>query len=216
MKVTTFLLVIFFTTLINPQSENRSKYFSLSLSGGTCLNNPVNYYFYGETEDEIINPGLQVNLGVGYGPFGILDLTEFSMALTAGYTKVSTSVIELEHYPSDAQLIIETFPILIWGRLQTDTKLSPFIELGVGASRLNFIERYSYGLKGTSFNYWAFAYASGAGLKYKISAEVEIALAVCSITNEKEHLEMNDRDRYAGIKIRNVVYVYYLRVDYNL
>lgn len=216
MKGMTFLVMIFFATLIIPQSENKSKYFSLSLSGGTCINGPISYYFYGETEDEFINPGLYVNFGVGYGPFRILDLTEFSLAVTAGYTKVSTSVIELEHYPSDAQLIIETFPILIWGRLQTDTKLSPFIELGIGASRLNFIERYSYGLNGTSFNYWAFAYASGAGLKYIISEDFEIALAVSSITNEKEHIEMNDRDHNAGINVRNVVYVYYLRVDYNL
>ena len=216
MKGMTFLVIIFFATLIIPQSENKSKYFSLSLSGGTCTNNPISYYFYGETEDEFINPGLYVNFGVGYGPFRILDLTEFSMAVTVGYTKVSTSVIELEHYPSDAQLIIETFPVLIWGRLQTDTKLSPFIELGIGASRLNFLEMYSYGLNGTSFNYWAFAYASGAGLKYIISEDFEIALAVSGITNEKEHIEMNDRYHNAGINVRNVVYAFYLRVDYNL
>jgi hypothetical protein len=189
----------------------------LSVSGGTCINNPVSHYFYGETEDEIINPGWYVNLGLGYGPFKILDLTEFRLSITAGYTKVSTSVIELKHTPSDAQLIIETFPILIWGKLQTNTKLSPFIEVGLGASRLNFIERYSYyRLNGTSFNYWSLAYGFGAGLSYKLSVDFELVLAVDNLTNEKEHIEENDRYHEAGINVRNSSYVYYVKAIYNL
>jgi hypothetical protein len=216
MRRITVVLVLSFIGIINPQGENNSKFFSLSISGGTCMNNPGSYYFYRETEDEIINPGLYVNLGIGYGPFRILDLTEFFLSLSAGYTKVSTSVIELEYYPSNAQLIIETFPILIWGKLQTKTKLSPFIELGIGTSRLNFIESYSYRLNGTSFNYWSFAYGFGAGLNYKISTDVDLALAVDNLTNEKEHIEINDRDHKSGINLRNSVYVYYLKVNVNL
>jgi hypothetical protein len=35
--------------------------------------------------------------------------------------------------------------------------------IGVGISKLNFIERYSDRLNGTSFDSWAFAYGFGAG-----------------------------------------------------
>lgn len=211
-----FLLTIGFIGIIYPQSETKNKGFSLSIAAGIGINDPVSVYFYRETEDEIINPGLYVNFGIGYGAFKVLDITEVFLSLTAGYTKVSTSIIELEYYPSDAQLIIETFPILLWGKLQTDTKLSPFIELGIGTSMLNFIERYSDRLNGTSFNYWSFAYGFGAGLNYKLSTDVELVLAIDNLTNEKEHIEINDRDHKSGINIRNIIYVYYLKVNINL
>ena len=143
MKGIAALLFICLMEIIYPQGEDKNKNFSLNISGGISINNPVTYYFYRETEDELIDPGFYLNFGVGYGPFKIIDITELYLSVTAGYTKVSTSVIELENYPSDAQLTIETFPIFVWGKLQTDTKLSPFIELGIGTSRLNFIESYS-------------------------------------------------------------------------
>ena len=216
MRVISLLLMISFATLINAQSENKNKFFYVNISGGISINNPVDYYFYRETKNTIINPGLYGNLGIGYGPFSILDPTELFLSLTGGYTKVSTSVIELEYYPSDAKLIIETFPILIWGKLQTDTKLSPFIELGIGVSRLNFIERYSQGLNGASFNYWSFAYGFGAGLSYKFSTDVELVFAADNLTNEKEHIEINDRDHKSGINLRNATVVYYLKVNINL
>ena len=217
MRRITVVVVLSFIGLIYPQSESKNKFLLLSIAGGTCVNAIANTYFYDQSNDEIINPGLYFNFGVGYGPFDLVELTELYLSLTAGYTKVSTSKVQLERLPSEAQLIIETFPILFWVKFQTDTKLSPFIELGIGASRLNYIERYSwYRINTTSFNYWAFAYGLGAGLNYKISPVVEIALAADNLTNEKEHIEINNRDKKSGIKIRNSVYVYHLKVNINL
>lgn len=211
------VLVLSFIGLIYPQSESKTKLLLLSIAGGTSVNSIANTYFYDQSNDEIINPGLYFNFGVGYGPFELVELAELYLSITAGYTKVSTSKVQLERIPSEAQLIIETFPILFWVKFQTDTKLSPFIELGIGASRLNYIERYSWNrINTTSFNYWAFAYGLGAGLKYKISPIVEVALAADNLTNEKEHIEINNRDNMTGIRIRNSVYVYYLMVIYNL
>jgi len=216
LKQITFFLLITFIGTVHPQNENNKQSFSVIISGGTSLNNPITYFFYSESKDKLINPGLCGSVGIEYGPFEIVDITQLFFSMSAGYTKVSTSEYQLENFPSNAQLIIETFPVLFWGKLQTDTELSPFIEIGIGISKLNFIERYSNRLNGTSLNYWSLGYAFGAGLNYKISPKYEVSLVTHSLTNEKNKMVENDRGHLSGINVRNTVLAFSLRVNIKL
>lgn len=199
------------------QSDSTKRNFSAIISGGIAINDPINYYFFRETEYTLINPGFYGSIGLEYGPIDIVELTQLFLSISAGYSRVSTSEQQLENFPSTVNLIIETFPILIWAKLQTNTKLSPFVELGIGYSKLNFLETYSNeALNGASFNYWALAYSFGAGLNYKISQNFELALVVQKITNEKEKIEENDRYHKSGILIRNIVVPISLRIKIKL
>ncbi len=216
LKKIVFVLLFISIGIIYPQTDNQNQFFSINFSGGTSINNPITYYFYRETEDKLINPGLYGSLGIEYGPFEIIDLTEMFFSFSAGYTKVSTSEYQLDNFPSTAQLIIETFPILFWSKLQTDTRLSPFIEVGIGVSKLNFIERYTNRLSGASFNYWSLGYGFGAGLNYRVSPKYEIALVAHNLTNEKHKMVENDRYHLSGINVRNTVLAFSLRVNIKL
>lgn len=158
MKYLKIFLLFCFIGVAYSQNGNTSKSFYLTFSAGTALNNPVSYYFFRETDDRLINPGFYTSIAVGYGAFDLIELTQLFLSFSIGYTKVSTSEFQLEYFPSKAKLIIETFPMLFWSRLQTNSKLSPFIEIGIGFSKLNFIERYSDRLNGASFSYWALGY----------------------------------------------------------
>ena len=161
MKKLRFLIIICFTSASYSQDTKNNQSLFLTFSGGTALNNPINYYFYREIDDQLINPGVHISLGVGYGSINFLELSQLYFNISLGYNKVSTSEFQLENVPSNAILIIETYPILLWSRLQTNTRLSPFIEIGFGVSKLNFIERYSKWLNGASFSNWAFGYGFG-------------------------------------------------------
>lgn len=201
-------IVIFIFSISNnllSQTEVNRKYFSIFFSAGTALNTPINYYFFGETKDRILNPGVYGNIGLQYGPFKVIDLSELFFSVSVAYTKVSTSEFQLENFPSNAQLTIETFPVLCWCRLKTNTKISPFVEIGMGISKLNFIEKYSDRLNGTSFSHWALATCFGAGINYDISENIGIDIQVQVLSNEKEKLVENDRNHLSGIPIRNVV-----------
>ena len=212
-----FILSVFmifcFSGFIKSQENYNKKQFSLLISGGTCFNSPAGYYFFRETDNKLFNPGLYGSLGIEYGPHKIVELTQLFFSVSVAYTKVSTSEFDLNYFPSTAKLTIETIPILFWGKLQTDTRLSPFVEIGIGYSKLNFIEKYSNNsLNGTSFNYWALGYGFGAGLNYRFSESFELALGAQSLSNENENIVENDRDHKSGIAVRNEVNPIYLRL----
>lgn len=210
-----FLLFLFGST--QAQDEKSDKSFFASLSAGTGFNSPINYPFRGDTQFTFINPGVYSGVALGYGPYEILDLTELFWGISASYTKVSTSETKLAYYNDvKAKLIIETIPILIWVKLQTNTKLSPFIEAGIGYSRLNFLERYTGRHSDISFNYWALGYKSGAGLSYRYSNDIAFESGIYSFTVEKEYVVRDGRNQRAGIFVRNVVFVYELRLNIKL
>ena len=77
--------------IINSQENLNRGHFSLAISGGTSFNSFASYYFYREREDRLINPGLFGSVGVEYGPFNILELTQLFLSGSIAYTKVSTS-----------------------------------------------------------------------------------------------------------------------------
>jgi opacity protein-like surface antigen len=208
------LIMICFSGIINSQENFNKGRFSLVISGGTSFNIPSNYYFFRETDDKLFNPGLYGSLGIEYGPFKIVELTQLFLSVSIAYTNVSITEFNLKYFPSTAKLTIETFPILFWGKLQTDTRFSPFVEIGIGYSKLNFMEKYSSNsLNGASFNYWALAYGFGAGLNYRISENFELALVAQTLTNENEKLVENDRNHKSGIAVRNTVVPLFLRVN---
>lgn len=202
----TLILVLCCVSILYSQPNQEDRNFSVFLSGGTSLNSSGNYFFYKETEDVLFKPGIYGNIGIEYGGIDLLDLTQLFISISAGYSKVSTGEQLLNDTPTYANLIIETVPILIWAKLETKSRLSPFVELGIGGSWLNFDESYSMDfLKGTSFNYWALSLGFGAGVSYRISNIFDISIVIQNITSEKEHIEKNDRNHKSGIRLRGVI-----------
>jgi opacity protein-like surface antigen len=211
------LLLILFNSFAIAQGEINPKLFSLSVAGGVSISNPINWYFYESSDYDLINPGLYGNMGFEFGPITILDLSQLYLSTTIGYTSVSIPDHKLRYDNSFSKLKIETLPILFWIRLQTNSKLSPFIEVGLGASRLQFEETYSVSfINDATFSYWAFGYGLGAGLKYSLSDEIDISLAVQQLTNEKENIVEANRSHRTGILVRNVVVPIFLRVNVRL
>lgn len=215
-KSLTLILILFYSFTL-AQGDINPKLFSLSVAGGTSISNPINWYFYESSDYDIINPGLYGNLGFEFGPINILDLSQLFLSTSFSYTSVSIPEHILIYDNSFAKLKIETLPILFWIRLQTNSKLSPFVEVGLGASHLQFNETYSVGfIDNASFSYWAFGYGLGAGLKYSCSDDLDISLAVQQLTNEKENIVEVNRVHRTGIWVRNVVIPIFLRVNVKL
>lgn len=207
------ILLILFCVSVSYSQENDNKSFSINSTIGIALNNPFNFYFLYEEDYTQINPGPYVHLGLNYGPLYLVDLTQIYFRLSIGYTKVSTSEIKLNHFPSKAKLIIETYPILFWFKIQTATKLSPFIELGLGISNLHYNEKYPDTRLEASFNYWGFAYSMGGGLSYKLTSDINLSLGLQNIINEKEKLVTLYRGYRAGIEERNIIIAYYINLE---
>ena len=65
-----------FANIANSQSNPSGKNFSVVISSGTAFNDPIDYYFYEETEAKLINPGYAGSAALEYGPIDIVELTK--------------------------------------------------------------------------------------------------------------------------------------------
>ena len=211
------LLIILLFSCSFAQRDTNQKFFSISFSGGTSISNPANWYFYESSEYGLFNPGLYGNLGFEFGPINIFDLSQLFLSTSIGYTGVSISDHKLRFDNSFANLKIETIPVLFWLRLQTNSKLSPFVEAGIGATYVQFNESYSVAfINDVSFNYWSLGLGFGAGVKYSLNDFIDLSLGVQQLISEKEKMVLINRDYDTGIQIRNVTVPIYLRANIKL
>ena len=211
------LLIILLFSFSFAQEDTDQKFFSISFSGGTSISNPANWYFYESSDYAVFNPGIYGNLGFDFGPINILYLSQLFLSASIGYTGISISDHKLRFDNSFANLKIETVPVLFWLRLQTNSKLSPFVEAGIGATYVQFNESYSVAfINDASFNYWSLGLGLGAGIKYSLNDFIDLSLGIQQLISEKEKMVLISRNYDTGIQIRYVTVPIYLRANIKL
>lgn len=216
MKKILLVLILLFSISF-AQEDSTQKLFSITFSGGTSISNLGNWYFYESPDYGLFKPGLYGNIGFDFGPINILELSQLFLSTSIGYTKISISDHKIRHNNSFANLKIETMPVLFWLRLQTNTKLSPFVEAGIGASYVQFNESYSVSyINDADFNYWSLGIGFGAGIKYSLNNFIDLSLGVQQLMSEREKLVFILNDYDTGIQTRYVVVPIFLRANIKL
>lgn len=214
-KILLFIVLLFCISFA--QEDSRQKLFSISLAGGTAISNPGNWYFYESPDYGVFKPGLYGNLGFDFGPINILELSQLFLTTSVGYTKISISDHIIRYNNSSANLKIETLPVLFWLRLQTNTKLSPFVEAGIGAIYVQFNESYSAAyINDAELNYWSFGIGFGAGIKYSLNDFFDLSIGIHQLISEREKLVFILNDYDTGIQVRHVVVPIFLRANIKL
>jgi len=148
---------------------------TFSAWGGAGIVSSV-WHFY-VVKDVSVSAPRAFGMAVGYGPFGCAYDTRLFFSLEGLSFTVGTREAELKDYPfGTAKLRIDTDLGLVYASLSTPNRLSPFVRLGLGAARVDFKETYSSPrLRDVVIDYWALAYAFGAGIRYTISPGVGIS-----------------------------------------
>jgi hypothetical protein len=89
---------------------------------------------------------------------------------------------------------------MLHGTLLCDSRLCPFIRLGVGAARVDFAELYSSDyLKDIEIEYWHFAYGLGAGVRYQATPRLALSVICDGVFVPSERLETTSDDRTTGV-----------------
>lgn len=216
LSILTYLSVFCLTA--SAQNMSHDNGITLSATAGTAFNDPASWFFYNRRtndNDVVFTPGFSGTLAIGYGPFFSIKGLTVSCSFEAGFNNVRTSHTDV--YVGTAQVELKRFPLLVWCKLTTQAPLSPFIRIGIGAMRVNFVERYSAAsYENTQLDYWAFSLGAGAGIEYTTSDVLVLSLFVDSISGEGTHSERKSSGNVVGLFQRTIVIPFGLRVTLKL
>ena len=186
-KITTVIILQIVFSLYLIAQENTTHNYGIFFTAGTSFPLPSNYYFTVDHQNVPVNLGYSYGIGITYGSFAIYEPTVFSLSLEALQTQIQTS--SMDFGTSSAQMKRSLFCTLVSAKLYVPGHFSPFIKIGVGASRITFDESYSSTqFQNTHFAYWAFGYGGGAGVDLVLSPKLRLSIYLETLIAEHQHI----------------------------
>ena len=161
-------------------SRHVSPSFSVVGAVGQSFSNLQHWPFSGivalaGSEGQLVHPGVAFSGGLQYGPIFELRGTHFFTSLETGYSEIKPSPLVAARFTLDGGL--RRTPIMVWGKVISETLLSPFIRLGAGAARTEVWNIFSPDDGNSTRNHrWQFCWGVGAGLNYQTSDAVGFEL----------------------------------------
>jgi hypothetical protein len=175
----TLVFLILVCQIATGGTRHRNPSFSIVGAVGQSFSNWQDWHFGGVislgSEDKPIHPGLALSGGLQYGPIFELQGVHFLISLESGYTELSPSRLIGSSFTLEGGL--RRVPIMIWGKVVSETPLSPFVRLGTGVARTEFWNIFSPDDgKSTRIHRWQYCWGVGAGLNYQISDLIALEL----------------------------------------
>lgn len=172
-------------------------------------------YWY-EDDYYSINPNINIGIGIETTDISLIDNAFLSFRLEASYGKAKTKQVFLANSKADFQ--VKSTPILFWTKLKSSGKISPYIKIGIGAEKSEFIESYySKPELGFKVKEWFFCYGMGAGIDLNYFERLSLAIFVDTIIKENGFIiELSPpRERILNIDFRNSVFFCGLEFSYS-
>jgi opacity protein-like surface antigen len=112
---------------------------------------------------------------------------------------------------------IQRMPVMLWAKIISDRRLSPFLQVGAGMAKTDYRENASARSGPTiRFHEWHFSWGLGGGMNYQVGSAIAVELFVEDWVTEKDILGVNSRGRTDGIFGRNGMYTYGVRAVFSL
>jgi opacity protein-like surface antigen len=195
------VLCLFPLALTVGQNRRLESHLSLSAFLGATWEGPNRWEFNiisrtGSTAP--IVPGIGFGIGVEYGPLAkyegstLTPSVEVSFGHEYAKLKLSNgSTIEAE---------IQRIPILASAKIMSESNLSPFLRIGIGAAITDYRQTSPNGQgPNIRFHEWHFLWAIGGGLNYQLSDKLALELFLDDWISEKDIVADNPHSFNDGI-----------------
>jgi opacity protein-like surface antigen len=183
-------------------SPGRAARFGASVAVGWSEPDPSSWSFPG-VSDVDVGSGLGYSFAISYGPVPFFSGALLSASAEVSHTHAQTDDEALKSpccgyaLEGTARMDLSVTGLLICARLAGPSRLSPFVQFGVGSARVAFSEQYSWdALRDVEFDYWRFAYGAAAGLQFEISPRWRLMGSLRSIIVPGDKIEA--RTHWAG------------------
>jgi opacity protein-like surface antigen len=179
-----FLLLFLFSCSLFAQTNN--DYLVITkLNVGTAFSPYTSWYF-----TDLCCTAYKVNLGysvgVGFESPDLLDLYNARLSSEIGITYGHASTGEISKYSEKAKFTLTSLPVMVWAKLKTTGTIVPYVKIGIGAERTEFIESYSIASQENfDIKQWFFSWGAGAGIDINCNKNMVISLFVDSIIKER-------------------------------
>jgi opacity protein-like surface antigen len=158
-----------------------------------------------------VYPGYYFGLGIESKDLVKIENIGVHFGLDVSYGSSSTDEVEIYYGPAKFELT--SLPIMFWATIKSKGTIVPFIKLGIGAQRTQFIETYE---ANPQFNFdikdWFFAWGIGGGIDFNFLERIKLSLFIEGIIMESgittvlpdgRQIYYNSRNgsTYSGIQI---------------
>lgn len=158
-----------------------SIHFGTMFSGLSSWPFPATYI--GEKAIYPINPNLY--FGVAIATKDLLNIADAKLNLLLEFSYGFAKTKKLQLAGSSADMKINNLPIVLWVRLKSGERISPFVQLGAGLEQHEFKQTY---YDKNEFNVdlikWFFCYGIGAGIKFNFFEKLGFAIFVETVVKE--------------------------------
>ena len=137
----------------------------------------VRHFVLADCPEALVEPRLSYAAGLIFGRQAIVADACGSLCLEYSHiteaTDTQTLLPGLTWAEGVAHMRTSLTAIMLYARLSTPGRLSPYVQIGLGTARLDFAEVYSSpDLPDAEFHSWRFAYGGAAGAQYTISQQL--------------------------------------------
>jgi hypothetical protein len=183
-----YIFISFLISFCIYSQELNDKFFIHPVIKFGTMFSGINYWEFTASysyEDDFrsINPNIFIGGGIETRNINIGWDASLTFRSEISYGKAKTTEITVRGDKADFQ--VTSIPIMFWIKLKSNGKLSPFIKIGAGAEKSEFVQSY-HRLSVYSFNAedWFFCYGIGAGIEFNLHNNFSISLFVDALTKE--------------------------------
>lgn len=173
------------TSQVSSQERPLEPAFSATASAGVSYAyNRWPFAFSPETVYPVkFKPGF--TLGITYGPIAGIAGAQVYSSIDVSYLQLTTDHEDISKFYGNpipngtytAYMETKRIPIMARVEVSTMSRLSPCIRAGIGYSRTEFTEEYSFPSDyNVAIDNWAFTWSIGAALNYKLSESYIVGL----------------------------------------
>ena len=190
------LLVLVLCMNLSAQQLSEQSRASMSISIGVVVGETKWQFTHGRFVS--LRPGFAIAVGIPMGPgFSVSD-SRITPSIEFSHGGAGTGLVDnsedpfiSQYDPSyTAETNISRTTTMIWFTVTTENTLTPFVRAGLGASYTKLEERYDYrdGV-GYQSNAWAVTWGIGAGVRYAMTDNIDVALFLDDWVAMKERRE---------------------------
>lgn len=208
-------LLLLFSFTIFAQSNN--DYLVITkINAGTTFS-PYTSWYFTDLGCSAYKVNLGYSVGVGFESPDLLDIYNARLSSEIGITYGHASTGEISKYSEKAKFTLTSLPVMLWAKLKTTGTIVPYVKIGIGAERTEFIESYIVASQENfDIKQWFFSWGAGAGIDINCNQNIIISLYVDSIIKERGIAKIFDDRRTLAFDFRSCSSFFGLQFGYKL
>jgi len=170
-----FVLICLNTLRATAQDSQSHPHISVEANVGLFFGGYTSWHFYADPQNTLTKPLASFGLGIQYGPIAEIEGALLNTSVEAAFGEMRTD----EHYISsgEVEMRIQRIPVMLWLTIETDHVFTPYARVAAGALLTEFRETYADPfLPSTHIHSWNLSWGYGAGLRYRYSEVIDVAI----------------------------------------